>query len=189
MRNADIDRQWSVASRQLEPDPEDERTLWIAEVASVTPLRKDHRVRVRTMPPVSTPGPTEAYRTPPVRTRNTEPDETDGDAGYVSAGVDRRELRRLRRGQYAPGRRLDLHGLTRKSAVAQVDQFLESTRGVYRCVAIVHGRGLHSAGKPLIKTDVRALLRSHAGVLAYSDAPRDDGGSGAVYVLLRMTRR
>jgi len=49
----------------------------------------------------------------------------------------------------------------------------------------VHGRGLHSTGKAVLRADVRALLRSHRAVLAYSDAPRDDGGSGAVYVLLR----
>ena len=35
------------------------------------------------------------------------------------------------------------------------------------------------------ESEVRALLRSNRAVLAYTDAPRDDGGSGAVYVLLR----
>lgn len=84
-----------------------------------------------------------------------------------------------------PGRRLDLHGFTRRSAVAEVRRLVESARGAYRCVAIVHGRGIHSSGKPVVKADVRALLREHPAVLAYTDAPRDDGGSGAVYVLLR----
>jgi DNA-nicking Smr family endonuclease len=32
---------------------------------------------------------------------------------------------------------------------------------------------------------VRACLRQHPAVLAYADAPRTDGGAGAVYVLLR----
>jgi DNA-nicking Smr family endonuclease len=32
---------------------------------------------------------------------------------------------------------------------------------------------------------VRRFLRRHPAVLAYADAPRTEGGSGAVYVLLR----
>ena len=174
-----------MASSQFEPDPDEERDLWVEAVGNVTPLKKDHRIRVRSTPPLPGPEPSAAHRTPPARSRDTDLDETDGDAGYVSSGVDRRELRKLRRGQYVPGRRLDLHGLTRRAAVAEVRRFVESARGVYRCVSIVHGRGLHSSGKPVVKADVRACLRTITGVLAYTDAPRDDGGSGAVYVLLR----
>ena len=174
-----------MASSQFEPDPDEERDLWVEAVGNVTPLKKDHRIRVRSTPPLPKPAPTVGHRTPPSRSRDTDPDETDGDTGYVSNGVDRRELRKLRRGQYVPGRRLDLHGLTRRAAVAEVRRFVESARGAYRSVSIVHGRGLHSSGKPVVKADVRALLRTHSAVLAYTDAPRDDGGSGAVYVLLR----
>ena len=61
---------------------------------------------------------TEPYRPPPARSRDDEPDETEGDSGYVANGVDRRELRKLRRGQYAVGRRLDLHGFTHYNALA-----------------------------------------------------------------------
>jgi len=120
-----------------------------------------------------------------MRSRDTDPDETEGDSGWVANGIDRRQLRKLRRGQWLPGRRLDLHGMTRTAAASATRRFLEANRGAFRCVAIVHGRGLHSNGRAVIKGDVRALLREHPSVLAYSDAPRDDGGSGAVYVLLR----
>ena len=174
-----------MATSQFEADPDEERALWTAAVGNVKPLEKDHRTRIRPMPGVPPPGPAEPRRTPPARSRDTELDETESDAGYVSAGVDRRELRKLRRGQYVPGRRLDLHGLTRRAAVAASLRLIESARGAYRCVAIVHGRGLHSSGKAIIKIDVRAMLRAHVSVLAYADAPRDDGGTGAVYVLLR----
>ena len=174
-----------MASRQFEPDPDEEQALWDAAVDDVTPLPKDHRVRPKPAPKVARPLPPEPYRTPPARSRDTEPDETEGDAGWVADGIDRRQLRKLRRGQWMPGRRLDLHGMTRKAAAAATQRFLETNRGAFRCVAIVHGRGLHSQGRAVIKDDVRALLRAHPSVLAYSDAPRDDGGSGAVYVLLR----
>jgi DNA-nicking Smr family endonuclease len=151
-------------------------------MADVVPLAKDHRIRVRATAPL--PRPIAPYRPPPERSRDDEPDEDH--AGYVADGVDRRELRKLRRGNYVPGRRLDLHGMTTKAALSEVERFLALNRRAYRCVAIVHGRGLHSEGNiAVLRTEVRSLLRTHRAVLAYADAPRDDGGSGAVYVLLR----
>lgn len=104
----------------------------------------------------------------------------------MAPGVDRRELRRLRRGDHTPGHRIDLHGLTATEAIARVARVIDSHRQNYRCIAIVHGRGLHSADNvAVLKTRVREYLRTHPSVLAYADAPRSAGGTGAVYVLLR----
>jgi DNA-nicking Smr family endonuclease len=148
----------------------------------VVPLARDHRQRVRATPPL--PRPAQPSRTPPARSQDDEPDEED--AGFVAAGVDRRELRKLRRGSSIPGRRLDLHGMPSRAAITAVEQFIATSRRAFRCVAIVHGRGLHSDGNiAVLRKDVRALLRRHPAVLAYADAPRDAGGSGAVHVLLR----
>ena len=77
--------------------------------------------------------------------------------------------------------------MTAADACASVRRFIESSHHRrHRCVCIVHGRGLHSEGKvPILKARVRKYLRSHSSVLAYADAPRSEGGAGAVYVLLR----
>lgn len=108
------------------------------------------------------------------------------DAAFAAPGVDRRELRKLKRGDYVAGDRLDLHGLMATEAVAQATSFVDRCRSRHRCVCIVHGRGLHSEGNvAILRARVRAALRQHRAVLAYSDAPRGDGGAGAVYVLLR----
>ena len=161
-------------------DPDAE--AFVEAMRDVVPLARDHRQRVRATPPL--PRPAQPYRTPPARSRDDEPDEED--AGFVATGVDRRELRKLRRGSYVPGRCLDLHGMTSRAAVAAVEQLIATSRRAFRCVAIVHGRGLHSAGNvAVLRNDVRALLRRHPAVLAYADAPRDAGGSGVVHVLLR----
>ncbi|MEQ1728274.1 MAG: Smr/MutS family protein [Vicinamibacterales bacterium] len=173
-----------MARRQLEHDPEDEQRRFDEAMADVTPLPKDPRVRLGTFLPLPPP-PRQPYRPPPERSRDDEPDDPDTDTAFVAAGVDRRTLRKLRRGQYVAARHLDLHGLTSKEALAEVRTFIEGHRGAYRCVAIVHGRGLHSAGAPVLRTAVRALLRTLHAVLAFTDAPRDDGGAGAVYILLR----
>jgi DNA-nicking Smr family endonuclease len=174
-----------VPSRQHEPDPDEEQRHFDEAMADVKPLNEDYRARVRATAPPTKSGTTGRYRTPPARSRDDEPDETEGDSGYVAPGVDRRELRKLRRGQYLAGRRLDLHGLTSKAALREVKLFVETNRRAYRCVTIIHGRGLRSSGRAVLRADVRAFLRNHPAVLAYTDAPRDDGGSGAVYVLLR----
>ena len=174
-----------MGSSQFEHDPDEERRRFDEAMADVVPLPKDHRVRVRATTPVPQPE-ARSSRTPPARARDDEPDEIEGDTGYVANGVDRRELRKLKRGAYVPARRLDLHGMTSTTAVAEVERFLEMNRRAFRCVAIVHGRGLHSEGNiAVLRTEIRLLLRAHPAVLAYADAPRDDGGTGAVYVLLR----
>ena len=62
-----------------------------------------------------------------------------------------------------------------------------------RCVLIVHGRGRNSPDqRPVLKDAVKLwLTRGELGrrVLAFSTARSYDGGSGAMYVLLRRERR
>jgi len=121
------------------------------------------------------------------RARDHMADEADDAPAFVAPGVDRREIRRLKRGDHVPAERRDLHGMKAAEATAAVKRFLTTSRHKHhRCVCIVHGRGLHSEGNAaVLKTTVRALLRSDRSVLAYADAPASDGGAGAVYVLLR----
>lgn len=123
-------------------------------------------------------------------------DFTPGDAlveGWV-AGLDAEVIRRLRRGDYAVERRLDLHGLTRDEARGAVERFLRESRlGGKRCVLVVHGRGRHSeAQAPVIKEALHGWLASGRFgrlVLAFASARPADGGAGALYVLLRRTGR
>ena len=147
------------------------------EMADVVRLGPDPRGRVRRASPINAPS-----AEPP------SDDHVDGsDDGFAAHGVDRREIRKLKRGDYPAGNRHDLHGMTAAEACASAGRFIESSRrSRHRCVCLVHGRGLHSEGKvSILRARVREYLRSHRAVLAYADAPRSDGGAGAVYVLLR----
>ena len=112
-------------------------------------------------------------------------DESDDD--FAASGIDRREIRKLKRGEYPATARRDLHGRTATEACASVRRFVDNSRhNGHRCICIVHGRGLHSEGNlSILKARVRECLRTLPAVLAYADAPRSDGGAGAVYVLLR----
>lgn len=108
----------------------------------------------------------------------------------LAQGIDRRWLRRLRRGELAVESRLDLHGATRQEAQPRLEQFvLESRRRGLRCVLIVHGRGLHSpGGVPVLKEQLKTwLLQGPLApcTMAFCGARASDGGAGAIYLLLR----
>lgn len=106
---------------------------------------------------------------------------------YQRPGLQHREMRRLRRGQISREDELDLHGLTVEQAARQVAEFLtECQANGLRCVSIIHGKGLRSGTQgPVLKSSLGQWLQRYEEVLAVSPAQPRDGGSGAVYVLLR----
>ncbi len=94
--------------------------------------------------------------------------------------------RRLRRGQWALQAEIDLHGLTRDGAREALAAFIvdAAQRGA-RCVRVVHGKGIGSPGRlPVLKGRVRAWLVQNELVMAFVQAPRAQGGHGALLVLL-----
>lgn len=105
-------------------------------------------------------------------------------------GLDRKIMRALRRGDYPPEATVDLHGQRQEKARDSVDRFLldAHARGL-RAVRIVHGRGLNSEdGQPVLKRSLKGWLtrgRATRLILAFCAAAPQDGGAGAVYVLLR----
>ena len=105
---------------------------------------------------------------------------------YLSEGLGRDVLRKLRRGYWVVEAELDLHGMNRHMAAISVTDFLRDCR--HRrlgCVRIVHGKGLGSRQRePVLKGLLRKWL-VRQDVLAFSQAPAAQGGSGAVLVLLR----
>ncbi|NIR60520.1 MAG: DNA mismatch repair protein MutS [Gammaproteobacteria bacterium] len=172
------------------PD-ESERALFRAAVADCTPLRHD-----RARPSASPPAPDPRMRSADERRVMEESmrapldpaeQETGAELSYARAGAQHRLLRKLRRGHFATEAELDLHGLRVGEARAALDRFLGECRARgLRCVRIVHGKGQGSPeGRPVLKQKVAGWLRLRAGVLAYCSARPVDGGTGALYVLLR----
>lgn len=117
-----------------------------------------------------------------------EPVEAADILSFRRPGVRDQELRRLRRGLYPVAAELDLHGLDQASARSYLADFIEASRNAgYRCVRIIHGKGYRSGARgPVLKTAVNGWLRRHLDVLAFTSARTIDGGTGAVYVLLRV---
>ncbi len=113
--------------------------------------------------------------------------ETGEELVYLKPGVQHGVLRKLRRGQYSIDAELDLHGFTAMEARQEVSAFLRECRyqGIH-CARIIHGKGYGSKDKqPVLKHKVNSWLRQHDHVLAFSSARTFDGGTGAVYVLLK----
>jgi DNA-nicking Smr family endonuclease len=106
---------------------------------------------------------------------------------FRRGGVRDQVMRRLRRGLYPTEDELDLHGLNQTAARDQLAQFIARSRYAgRRCVRIVHGKGYRSGARgPVLKTAVNLWLRRHLDVMAFTSARMIDGGTGAVYVLLR----
>jgi DNA-nicking Smr family endonuclease len=106
---------------------------------------------------------------------------------FQRAGVQTQVVRRLRRGLFPIEAELDLHGLTQTAARDQLARFLTQSRDAgRRCVRIIHGKGYRSGARgPILKIAVDSWLKRHLDVMAFTSARAIDGGTGALYVLLR----
>ena len=106
---------------------------------------------------------------------------------FHRAGVRIQVMRRLRRGLYPIEDELDLHGLNQSAARDRLADFIARSRDSgRRCVRIIHGKGSRSGARgPVLKAAVNLWLRRHMDVMAFISARAIDGGTGAVYVLLR----
>ncbi len=108
---------------------------------------------------------------------------------FNRSGVQTRQLNKLRRGQMPIEAELDLHGMSlaqaRPALVKFIDQCQQHQR---RHVVVVHGKGPpghHSP--PKMKNSVNNWLRQIPAVLAFHSCQAKDGGTGAVYVLLKKS--
>lgn len=177
---------------ESDKDNKDDDDLFQQAMRGVAPLKPDNKVRHKPPP-----------RKPPQHRAEDEAVEleqrfTEGmleqecpDQLYFerAGGAQKSVLKKLRTGKLAVESTLDLHGLTVEEARLQLADFMEECRQFgYRHVIIVHGKGFRSQSKPVIKPLVNYWLRQADEVLAFCSAQPKDGGTGAVYVLLRKTR-
>jgi DNA-nicking Smr family endonuclease len=107
------------------------------------------------------------------------------------AGIDRANAERLKRGRRPIEARLDLHGMIQAEAHAALSRFIVGSRAAgRRCVLVITGHGRISGG--VLKQSVPRWLHEPAmrrHLLAIAPAQPQHGGAGALYVLLRRTRR
>jgi DNA-nicking Smr family endonuclease len=175
-----------------------DKELFLAAVADATPLPATARPPSVTAKPKPRPVPVkhledEAQALLDSQLSDMTPEsllDSDEALSFARTGISSDTLRKLRRGHWVIQDSLDLHGLRSDEARVAFAEFLRlcGQRSI-RCVRIIHGKGLGSANRqPVLKGKVLAWLQQRDEVLAYCQAPANDGGSGAVRVLLRQPR-
>jgi DNA-nicking Smr family endonuclease len=159
-------------------------------LADVTPLRPRNKVELTSARPKPRPKPRPAVLSAPADDLSDYfPPGLALDAGgalkHARPGVQTQALRQLRRRPVED--ELDLHGLTVSDARALLVGFLaRCNRNGIRCVRIIHGKGLRSPNRePVLKAKVAGWLAQRNDVLAFREAAPNEGGSGAVVVLLK----
>jgi DNA-nicking Smr family endonuclease len=117
--------------------------------------------------------------------------ETDDQLSYRRVGLGPDVLKHLRLGRWSVQGEIDLHGHTRDHAREALAAFLvDAGKRGWRCVRVVHGKGLGSPGRqPVLKGKVRSWLVQRQEVLAFTQARGYDGGAGALIVLLDSAPR
>ncbi len=113
---------------------------------------------------------------------------TGEEIGFRRPHIAESVLIKLRRGQFSIDAETDLHGLNAAQAKHALRDFiLEAVAHRWRCVRVVHGKGRRSGPRgPVLKHVVVHWLQRSNHVLAFGSARPVDGGSGALYVLLRV---
>jgi DNA-nicking Smr family endonuclease len=114
--------------------------------------------------------------------------DTDDVIAFKRPGVRDDALRRLRRGQVPVEGEIDLHGLSRHATHEALRTFIGMALAQrLQCVRVIHGKGLRSGpGGPVLKHFVSDWLGRIESVAAFATARPADGGTGALYVLLKL---
>jgi DNA-nicking Smr family endonuclease len=173
-----------------------ERDVFRHAVADAVPLPDKDRVVTRPTPPEPRPQQREAdERVVLEQSISDEIDidlllDTDDTLSWRRIGIGADVVRRLRRGEWSVRGQIDLHGLRVDEArVALVEFLAQALRNEWRCLRVIHGKGLGSPSRePVLKGKVLRWLAQREEVLAFCQARPNDGGSGALIVLLRSPR-
>ncbi|MDF1747245.1 MAG: Smr/MutS family protein [Alphaproteobacteria bacterium] len=181
----------------LKNTPQDDRNLWEAVMASAKPVRRDTIFRdslgmlEKATPPAAKVSKVKrqsvfraAVQDLPAARPNPKPHFL---SHGCAPGVDRRTAERLHKGKMSIEGRLDLHGMSRDAAHQATLGFVTNARlSGKRCILIVTGKG-----KGILQADLPHWLNLpplRDQILSFSHARPQDGGSGAVYVLLKRDR-
>jgi DNA-nicking Smr family endonuclease len=185
-----------LSTKQPDQTAPDDAALFRAAVGAVKPLAEQNRITPRPAPRKPLLHPTVSPLAIPDTLSDGCPAKSSLDFSaenapdeFLSNGLSRMTLRKLRRGSWPIQDSLDLHGNNSDAARKLLQEFLhEATQRKLRCVLVIHGKGLNSqGGEAVLRRLTRHWLTQHQQVLGYCDAPGKDGGSGAALVLLKTS--
>ncbi len=181
-----------AARLEAERRAEAERNLFTRAIGQVQPIAAKPRVQVNMPAPV--PRRLQQDIDDAAALQESMSDEfdvstlldVDDQMSFRRPGIGTDVTRKLRKGEWSIQGQIDLHGLRSDEARNAVGQFIRDAKRMgWRCVRVVHGKGLGSPGKePVLKSKVQRWLVQKNEVLAFVQAKPSDGGAGALVVLL-----
>ncbi len=190
--NAKIKELAEQARIEAEKRAEAERNLFTRAVGKVAPIANQERVW--SPPQRLTPRPLQQDLDDEAVMHESMSDEfdistlldADDQLSFRRPGIGTDVTRKLRKGEWSIQGQIDLHGLRSDEARNAMGQFIRDAKRMgWRCVRVVHGKGLGSPGKePVLKSKVQRWLVQKKEVLAFVQAKPSDGGGGALVVLL-----
>ena len=178
---------------------EEELQSFRDEVANVRPLTSEERIEVLKDKPSPNPRNRQDniesdqsinvnMMSDPVDLRDAAVDDV---LFFARSGIQQKLQKKLKRGELPIEYELDLHGYNVIEAKTAIYEFFDECKKQHiRYVHIIHGKGYRSEQKiPVLKTHVAYWLPQHSDVLAFSSAQARDGGTGAIYVILKSSHK
>ena len=175
------------------PLSEEEVALFRQAVADVRPLRSLNRIHLSPLRPWPEPRQTMLDEQPGMVDGLSDNIpwydgmESGEELTFRRPGLSHHLFKNLRRRHWPIQSEVDLHGCNSDEARRLLVDFLDECRQFgLRCVRVIHGKGLSSKNRePILKLKTANWLMQRADVLAFCQAKPEDGGGGALVVLLK----
>ena len=196
---ARLARELEISRKAAAAKARAEKEFFALAVGPIKPLPVKHRPGHRAQLPLAQPAPIAVQHQLDEQAvmREALSDEfdaetlldTDDALSFRRPGMGTDVTRKLRKGEWSIQGQVDLHGLRREDAREALSHFIKDAHKTgWRCVRVVHGKGLGSPGKtPVLKGKVQSWLIQKQEVLAFVQARPAHGGAGALVVLLAQS--
>lgn len=174
---------------------DNDKTLFRLSMRDVTPLKlKKKRISKAVRHQHNTTKTIDSIPSSPIPTlfldsQFSEPKQPESILAHGSHGLSRKQFMSLKNGQHKIQATLDLHGFLVDQAQIALSKFImESMAKNHRYLLIIHGKGRNHGQLSVLKSFVNHWLKQTPDVLAFHSAQPYQGGTGAVYVLLKRQR-
>lgn len=188
-------------TRKKTPLPDEDRRLWQRFTQDITPLSP--AVAQKSATADTAIGLTAAVSPPARRPKVRGPAPAPAKRHQVNApqelipgkiiNSDKATARRVKRGKQPIDARIDLHGMDQTTAYMQLTGFISrAVQRNFKTVLVVTGKGAWREGGGVLKREVPRWLNEQplrSQVLSFSHATREDGGDGALIILLKTRKR
>ncbi len=170
---------------------DDEKNLFRQAMGNVKPLKNNPKIFFKEPPPIIKPKPKVHHHIPePIHIQNKyELVGSEEIIFFMRNGISKKTLLDLKNARERYQAVLDLHGLFPNDAATHLTKFINNQyiKGS-KIILIIHGKSGKDHAPPVIKNLVHSYLQQIPEVLAYHSAKPKDGGTGAVYVLLKNSK-